>query len=278
MAGKDNSIQFGRNKFTYNELAKKLEKDNLTSNLKKIFDFFDKDNSGTIEDSELKNIWNAINTAAAKNNNSIFEEVEAQELLENSKVGTEKSLAQQGVKVNDMFKFIQCFLYPVTPEQNEAVRFLFQISSDANSTMSDREKDAGGISNVANFWRECINSEYSKSSVKQEIKDAGQDATYLLMAAGGTFGAPSIKFNEYFKLRRGVRFNKENITDCSEKAQTYSVVKNAVEMTRQIKQVLSSTTSGNLHNRMNPQEASGAILKAFNMAFLAFLIFFTFYF
>ena len=160
-----------------------------------------------------------------------------------------------------------------TQSQTEAINFLKDITTDADTTVKEREKESGVLSTVVNGWQEVFNKEYAKTTVKNEITKTKQDLIQLEKASKGEpiaydfLGNPKVAtFEETFKKTRGVEFNEKNIQDCQEKAQDYAQVKTAVEMINKTKENLSFATKGDLTSQMSPEKSSKAIIDAFKLA------------
>ena len=160
-----------------------------------------------------------------------------------------------------------------TESQSEAINFLKDITSDAETTFKNREDEAGALSVVVNTWQEVFNKQYAKSTVKKELQTAKEDLRYLEQASKGQIGYTDFlgnnhirSFEDVFKQRRGVKFNEQAVADCTQKAEQFAAIKTSVEMINQTKQILGYTTKGDVHSQMNPQEASSAIVKAFKLS------------
>lgn len=160
-----------------------------------------------------------------------------------------------------------------TQSQADAINFLKDITTEADTIVTERDKESGAISSVINTWQEVFNKEYAKSTVKKEISKTKQDLIQLEKASKGEpiaydfLGNPKVStFEETFRSTRGVEFNEKNIQDCQEKAQDYAQVKTAVEMINKTKENLSFATKGDVTSQMNPEIASKAIIEAFKLA------------
>ena len=160
-----------------------------------------------------------------------------------------------------------------TESQSEAINFLKDLTNEAETTFKNREDEAGALSTVVNIWHESLKDQYAKSNVKKELQSAKDDLQMLERASKGQvgytdfFGNTHIRsFEDVFKQRRGVKFDEQAVTDCTEKAEQFAAIKTSVEMINQTKQTLRYTTKGDVHSQMNPQEASSAIIKAFQLS------------
>ena len=123
MAGEDNFLNLGnkQDKILYNDLKDKLEKKDVESNsaLSKLFNIFDTDKSGVLDSSEIQNIWNNISAAAKKDGNSIFDNSEAQEFLDNN-INNSDIFTDIKVSTAELFSFIKTAL--IKPKE-EAVAY-----------------------------------------------------------------------------------------------------------------------------------------------------------
>lgn len=160
-----------------------------------------------------------------------------------------------------------------TQSQTDAINFLKELTTDADTIVKERDKEAGVLSTVVNTWQEVFNKEYAKSTVRSEISKTKQDLILLEKSSKGEpisydfLGNPKVStFEETFRTTRGVEFNENNIQDCQEKAQNYAQVKTAVEMINRTKANLSFATKGDVASQMNPENASRAIIEAFKLS------------
>lgn len=163
--------------------------------------------------------------------------------------------------------------FKLTQSQNEAINFLKDLTGKAEKNFKSREDESGVLSGVVNTWQEVFNKQYAKSTVKKELKSAKEDLRLLEQAGKGQLGYTDFLGNEYiksfedvFKQRRGVKFDEKAIAYCTERAEYFATIKTSVEMINQTKQTLAQTTRGDIHSQMNPQEASGSIIKAFQLS------------
>lgn len=160
-----------------------------------------------------------------------------------------------------------------TQSQADAIDFLKDITTEADSIVKERDKEAGTLSSIVNTWQEIFNKEYARSTVQKEISKTKQDLTLLEKASKGEpiaydfLGEPIIQtFEETFRNARGVEFSEKNIQDCQEKALDYAQVKTAVEMINKTKENLSFVTKGDVTSQMSPEKASRAIIDAFKLS------------
>ncbi len=160
-----------------------------------------------------------------------------------------------------------------TSQQAEAISFLKNITSQASLIVNERDKESGVLSDVVDSWQEYFNKEYSRSSVRANISKTQQDLISLEKSAKGEplsfdlLGNPIISsFEETFKRTRGVDFSEKNINDCKQKAEKFAEVKTAVDMIKRTKQNLAFATKGDTMSQMTPENASKAIIGAFNLA------------
>ena len=200
-------------------------------------------------------------------------------LTSNAKVKSEKSPTIFGTEyVNDEDKGLTVERTAVsnneiqpTQSQSEAIEFLDSICSDAETVFENRQDEAGVISKaIVNFF---TRRELKTKTVKKEIQALEEELKVLDKASKGELttreflGDVRVKtFEEAFKQLRGVEFNEENISDCSDKAQQFAGIKSSVDMINQLKELIDFTTRGDVQSQLNPQDSSAAILKAFQMS------------
>ena len=188
--------------------------------------------------------------------------------------------------IDDPFSIEKTPVYPEiqpTESQSEAIGFLKDLTNEAETTFKNREDEAGALSatinaghEVINWWRknfENRQNDFAKSTVKKELKDLKDDLQLLEQASKGQVGYTDFlgntrikSFEEVFKQRRGVKFDKKAVADCTKKAEQFAAIKTSVEMINNTKETLGYTTKGDVHSQMYPQEASSAIIKAFQLS------------
>ena len=200
-------------------------------------------------------------------------------LTSNAKVKSEKSPTIFGTEyVNDEDKGLTVERTAVsnneiqpTQSQSEAIEFLDSICSDAETVFENRQDEAGVVSKaIVNFF---TRRELKTKTVKKEIQALEEELKVLDKASKGELttreflGDVRVKtFEEAFKQLRGVEFNEENISDCSDKAQQFAGIKSSVDMINQLKELIDFTTRGDVQSQLNPQDSSAAILQAFQMS------------
>ena len=282
MAGEDKFLNLGNNqdKISYKDLKDQLEKKEIESNSKflEIFNIFDSDKNGTLNASEMQNIWSTIEASAKKNNNSVFENDEAQAFLDETVNNEGFSLSFKGVSITDLFAFAKRLVNPTTTRmpsagENEAIGFLNDLTMDANVVFEERKKEAGNVSAFVNMLHEIASDEYAASNVDEKLKAMEVNISLLEKAANGqaisydSYGTECTKdFNTVFKERFGVKFDEKLIQDCTEKANQLAKVKSAVDMINKTQEILGYTTKGNLQSRTNPGESAAAIIQAFELS------------
>lgn len=161
-----------------------------------------------------------------------------------------------------------------TEEQKMAVDSLSAMTSEADTMVKEREKEAGPLSAVVNAWQEIFNKELAKSTVKAQIKDTKNDLNYLEKVASGEVSRKTyignervnVSFDEAYKERRGVKFDPKAIEECNQKAQTFAQIKTATTIIKQTKAELAMTTKGDVNSQMRPDLASASIIKAFKLS------------
>ncbi|MBQ4115253.1 hypothetical protein IJD34_07610 [bacterium] len=201
MADENKFLHLGNSndKILYDKFKGKLEKKDIATNNKllQIFNFFDKDGNGIIETAnskgvnEMQSLWNAVRTSATKNSNSIFEDSEAQELLENSVDSTGKSLADNQVTASDLFAFLKALITPQTKQANgikledlkpeDIVEYTPEEIEDISiQTVTDGVRQArevfdaqkaqqGAVSDFVDGTKEAFDTEYASSRVNRYL-------------------------------------------------------------------------------------------------------------
>ena len=202
-------------KILYDKFKCKLEKKDIATNSKllQIFNFFDKDGNGIIETAnskgvnEMQSLWNAVRTSATKNSDSIFEDSEAQEFLENSVDSTGKSLADNQVTASDLFAFLKALITPQAKQDNsvkledlkpeDIVEYTHEeIEAISIQTVTDDVKQArevfdaqkvqqGAVSDLVDGTKEAFDTEYASSRVNRYLMDEEFCAQALQRAKEG---------------------------------------------------------------------------------------------
>ncbi|MDR1167495.1 MAG: hypothetical protein LBK53_01210, partial [Heliobacteriaceae bacterium] len=139
--------------------------------------------------------------------------------------------------------------------EQTAMKFLNDMTSDANKNMFIQYEKDGAVAYAVNLWKECFNTEYAKSNVQRAISDTKEDIFMFEMAAKGLLdytsysGQPvSVTFAETFKKRRGVEFSEANIKDCEEKANVMVQVQSTTDLIKSLKDNLGASYANNVHN------------------------------
>lgn len=217
MADENKFLHLGNSndKIAYDKFKDKLEKKDIATNNKllQIFNFFDKDGNGIIETAnsegvnEMQSLWNAVRTSATKNNNSIFEDSEAQELLENSVDSTGKSLADNQVTASDLFAFLKALITPqskqangvvpnglkpediveYTPEEIEdiSIQTVTVGVRQAREVFDAQKAQQGAVSDLVDGTKENFDTEYASSRVDRYLMNEELCAQLLLRAKEG---------------------------------------------------------------------------------------------
>ena len=239
-----------------------------------LFNFLDKDGSGNLEAAEI-NGFNTLRNAYAKREglDNIFSLNEQELLLNEQKTGSKnkKSLSECGISKSDLSEFSRVIfkIYRgneyktisannLTKSETEALYFIERITKDADRTMTDYDNDVAGIlADTVNLWNEAFNKEHSKSTVKKNINKTLEDIKRLSV---------SEDFESEFLALRGVEYDKKKISNCKTIAEEYASIKTSYDMVDMVKNQLLLTTNGTLNANLHPEEATAAIIKAFNMA------------
>lgn len=158
-----------------------------------------------------------------------------------------------------------------TREELQALSFMQRILQESENILTEREKEAGPVSAFTNFFRTIVFSEYSKRSVKKEVKEFEKQLKEIEKAVKGEKiyrdflgNASSVTFKDEFKKLRGVEFNADKITATMEKSAEVARIKTCYQSIQEVKKLLGYSTSG-MYNITHPQEATSAILQAFDV-------------
>ena len=224
MSDEQRFLTLGNGKqISIDKLLGKLEKKDIASNNKllKIFDFFDKDGNGVIENSnsqginEMASLWNTIKSSATKNGNSIFEENEANELLENIVDKDGKTLKDDGIFAKDLFGFLKFIVGKEQKTIDTNVENLTPIEYTAEEikdiTVNDMDSDVqkakklfdaqknnqGNVSNFVNDTKENFDTKLASSRVERYIKNE-EFTNYLIKKSNSEEG---LSEKEYLELK-----------------------------------------------------------------------------
>lgn len=155
-----------------------------------------------------------------------------------------------------------------------AMIFLGNMTKSAQSTVEEREKEAGPLSWCVNTWEEIIDDELAKSNVNKNISETKKDIAQLEKAAMGentkfnfvTRNNVPITFAETFKIQRGVEFSESNIKDCQAQSEVFAGVKTAKTMVDNLKSKLNYYTTGTVSASMDNTGASKTIYDIFKLS------------
>ena len=224
MSDEQRFLTLGNGKqISIDKLFGKLEKKDIASNNKllKIFDFFDKDGNGVIENSnsqganEIISLWDTIKSSATKNGNSILEENEANELLENIVDKDGKTLKDNGIFAKDLFGFLKFIvgkeqeaintnLENITPVEYTAEEIKeITINDMDNDIQKARElfeaqkNNQGDVSNFVNDTKENFDTKLASSRVERYIKNE-EFTNYLIKKSNSEEG---LSEKEYLELK-----------------------------------------------------------------------------
>lgn len=153
-----------------------------------------------------------------------------------------------------------------TAVQEEAVRFLSELTQTAQDTVNEHDKQSGFLTSVVDTWNKVFDQENTNSSVKSNIQDTQRDIYMLESTAKGEvqrgFTQEVQTFEETFRQQRGVDFNEENIIKCSEKAKDMAEVQSQKLVVDKLKGLLSSSTVNDASNA-GFKDANDAIMQTF---------------
>ncbi len=239
--------------------------------LQLLFNFFDIDGNGELDEGEVVKLSNKIKTYSKLNNNSIFDSDEQEQFLkfEQREITDEKgnilnaSLELLGVTKQDLLDFVKILgesfgKYNAIPhEELEAIYFLEKAVAEGDQAMEAHNDSYGVVSATVDMWRQIFSQQYTRSEAKSNLSKTKTDAILLEKAAKKS----SREFNETFERLRQVPFNKEAIEDCTDKSKAYASVKTTREMMEKIKEDMGAT-AGKAGKYM---DASSAIINALSM-------------
>ena len=249
MSDEQRFLTLGNGKqISIDKLFGKLEKKDIASNNKllKIFDFFDKDGNGVIENSnsqganEMISLWDTIKTSATKNGNSIFEESEANELLKNLVDNEGKSLKDNGIFAKDLFGFLKFIvgkeqdtintnLENITPIEYTSEEIQEITINDMNSDVQKARKlfdaqnnNQGVVSDFVNDTKETFDTKLASSRVERYIKNE-EFTNYLIKKSKSEEGLTE---KEY--LEKKISFLLDLISSLKECSLATKISSNAI--------------------------------------------------
>ena len=252
MSDEQRFLTLGNGKqISIDKLFGKLEKKDIASNNKllKIFDFFDKDGNGVIENSnsqganEMISLWDTIKTSATKNGNSIFEESEANELLENLVDNEGKSLKDNGIFAKDLFGFLKFIvgkeqdtintnLENITPIEYTSEEIQEITINDMDSDVQKAKKlfdaqnnNQGVVSDFVNDTKETFDTKLASSRVERYIKNE-EFTNYLIKKSKSEEGLTE---KEY--LEKKISFLLDLISSLKECSLATKISSNAINFT-----------------------------------------------
>lgn len=135
----------------------------------------------------------------------------------------------------------------LSPTQQKAMDFLRQMTNDASKNMELQERRDGWDNDIANFFKECFNTEYAKSNVQKAISSTKKDMQ-ILESTAIRANSTQISFEEVFYKQRGVEFNIKQINLCDEKAKAMADVQSVRDCINGIKQKLKNSLVNNVGN------------------------------
>ena len=141
----------------------------------------------------------------------------------------------------------------LSPTQQRALDFLCQMTSDASRNMEAQERRDGWDNDIANFFKECFNTEYAKSNVKKAISSTQKDINALENTALNA-NSTQISFEEIFYKQRGVEFDIKLINLCDEKAKAMADVQSVKDCINNIKKKLKKSLVNNIGNAIETRD------------------------
>ena len=204
MAGEEFSLENGR-KINKSQISGEVLKSKLSQNDKyqKIFSLFDANNDGKLDEKEVETFFEKMKSFASKGKESVFESSEAEEFLKEIKDSNGKSLADNGVKVGDLFGFVanDCDksgfdpvkqakqlinsgkmngnTYSSEELKNTATNELSQDVQDAIKMFLAQKDSQGSVSDFYNFLKEKFGSDEAASSIYAKLKEEELGASLL---------------------------------------------------------------------------------------------------
>ena len=204
MAGDEFSLENGR-KVNKSQINGEILKSELSQNEKyqKIFSLFDANNDGKLDEKEVESFFEKMKSFASKGKSSVFESGEAEEFLKEFKDANGKSLAENGVKVGDLFGFVadaslendfdpvkraqnlinsgkmNGSTYSSEEVKNMATTELSQDVQDAIKMFQAQKDNQGNVSNFYNFLKEKFGSDEAASKVYAKLREEELGAILL---------------------------------------------------------------------------------------------------
>lgn len=204
MAGDEFSLENGR-KVNKSQINGEILKSKLSQNDKyqKIFSLFDANNDGKLDDKEVESFFEKMKSFASKGKSSVFESGEAEEFLKEFKDANGKSLAENGVKVGDLFGFVADVsgtkdfdpvkqakklmnsgkmngnTYSSEEVKNIATTELSQDVQDAIKMFQAQKDGQGSVSNFYNFLKEKFGSDEAATKVYAKLREEELGASLL---------------------------------------------------------------------------------------------------
>ncbi len=269
-------INFSGKKFNLNEINGGDGKGALDreENLKLLFDFFDVDSSGELEEKEVVALINKINQYAKKDGNSIFSAKEEEDFLYETREYADKSggkivksLKDIGITRDQLVKFIEPIyknfgkFNGIPHYELEAINFLSTAVNNGEQDLEAYNETRGVISKSVNLWRSVFNQENTRSEVEYSIKTTQEHVKSLTNAAKKS----EKEFNKTYRNLRGVSFDSQAIEECTTKSKVYTSAKTTYDMVNYIKgDMLYHNQLMNGH-AVIPVQAASSIMNALEM-------------
>lgn len=178
-------------KLNFGNFQSGVKKSDLTEEkLRKIFDFFDTDKSGTLESAEVETLWNTIKTAASKTSggdNSVFDATESETFIsENFSISDKISISNLTNFLTTVFTK-QPASETLTAEDAEdtAVESISRETEQVGKLFAAQNENQGDVSNFVNGWKELFDTKYAGTRVERAIKSEELSAKLLEQAKKG---------------------------------------------------------------------------------------------
>ena len=179
----------GDNNFSLKNIKDSLKKEDFVNNLKlqKIFNLFDSDGNGSIDicntqgKNEVQNLWNTIQHYSLKNGNSIFDNEEAQSLINESQVNINTPDSEK-ISVNDVFNFLKSIINKNTTQNSEeilnqsytpdeikefSIQTFINNAQKARQIFNSQNENQGAVSDFVSDTKEIFDTEYAPSRVNR---------------------------------------------------------------------------------------------------------------
>ena len=113
----------------------------------------------------------------------------------------------------------------LTGDAYTAFSYLSDIFNEAETSFEQQRMNEGWVSDAINAWREWVNAKATRSDVSEKLADTRNDIELLNAAMRGALvdgNGNNVDFETAFEATRGVKYSKEKIELCQQKAETYA--------------------------------------------------------